>query len=224
MSMFIPRRRSAERPRLQRMQRRRLKETAEVSVPPEMFVMVSCRRRRSPVTIQESGSHGSPVDPAGATSKVVDLQPLVAVFLRERIAVGGAPHADRLWVRSCPRSGPARDIGGPLIHEDGATVGVVADQRPRPHHPSDVGDPEEPVCGLVVERKEDFFRRLDEPASVCEDDTVRFACCPESVQQHDSWSAGRTGSRLISLDRLRLSTIRHGLSPTRARFSNPSRS
>ena len=47
-----------------------------------------------------------------------------------------------------------------VVQENRAAEEVIAQDAPRPHHPADIGEPEEAVVGLMVEGQPDFLARL----------------------------------------------------------------
>ena len=59
---------------------------------------------------------------------------------------------------------------------------MVAQNRPRAHHPPDVGKPEEPVVGLVVETEPDFLAHLCQASGVGVDRALGFSGGPGGVK------------------------------------------
>ena len=114
--------------------------------------------------------------------------------LRNSVSVDHLPEAVRLRVVWCT-----------LVHHHRPAGRVVPDQRPRPHHPADVGDPEEPVGRLLVEAEVDLLGALREDARVGVDDPLRLAGGPGGVQQHGLLIA-REPLRLV-VDRPRLDRL-----------------
>ena len=73
-------------------------------------------------------------------------------------------------------------IGRAVVHENGAAEQVVAQNAPRPHHPADVGEPEEAVVRAVVERQPDFLAHLRQASGMGVDGALGFARGARGVQ------------------------------------------
>ena len=78
------------------------------------------------------------------------------------------------------RSG--RVIGRAVIQEDGAAEEVIAQDRPRAHHPADVGEPEEEVVVAMVEAEPDLLADLRQASGVGVHGALRFAGGARGVQ------------------------------------------
>src|SRR5436190_18620613 len=62
-----------------------------------------------------------------------------------------------------------------IVDENSSTEVMVADDGPRPHHPADVGEPEEAIARLVIESQINFLAHLRKAAGMGVDRALRFA-------------------------------------------------
>ena len=81
-----------------------------------------------------------------------------------------------------PHAVACRVVGGPVEEHDGRAVEQAADDFPRPHHPSDVGQPEERLAGPRVEGIADLLSHLREAAAVRVHRPLRAAGRPAGVE------------------------------------------
>ena len=157
------------------------------SVPP-LMLMIGQRPcpTRSRNQVQDSGSHGSPVEPRIRSDERSRPAATPSPSRRSRrMAVGATPRC----VMRCfstisnSRSGFGQ-FGAPSKTRNVPAQARDADHLPRAHHPADVRQPEHAVAGVDVERVAELLRHLREAAGVRVDGALRLARGARGVEDH----------------------------------------
>ena len=84
-----------------------------------------------------------------------------------RISVGETPRiVDPMTLDERPEAVRPGIIGRAVVEHERAAVGERADDLPRPHDPTDVGEPEQPLAAAQVHLERDLLGDLHEEAAV----------------------------------------------------------
>ena len=136
---------------------------------------------------QGSGFHGSPVEPrTRSDERSCALTPLVARAPSARGSRSArCQHGDAVALDHAPRGGRARDSRAcPRRARAVAPSISAAADRPRPHHPAEVGDQKRTSSALHVEAVGHVLRGLDREAAVDVDRALRPAGGAGGVDDH----------------------------------------
>ena len=139
--------------------------------------------QRHPPTTSKSqchgpGFHGSPVAPrTRRLLRSCRFNQSSPWPISARIAVGEMPSTrDAVPLDQLPEPVGLGIIGRALVDHERRAEHQRCPDRPRPHHPAEVGDPEEHVARLHVEAVRHILRALDREAAV--DVDARPSACP----------------------------------------------
>ncbi len=170
--------RAAQRGRLERADRQRQQETAHdlgaAGDVDDGEAAAADVIEEPEVRIRIPGLSGGAEVPEAR--EVEALGTVRALLHQEADGGGGDPEVgDAELGADLPKAARVRPVGDTLVEDDRGAEEVHADELPGPHHPADVGDPEEHVVRLDVECVAELLGHLRQDAAVRVDGSLRSA-------------------------------------------------